>query len=284
MLPPGLTPSSIDWPLTTAIGVIAVVVSLVLLFRFKDRLLVFALGAALLEVGLFIATRGLIRPFLGQLGWWANFLLIAPALVAGVILLTWRGWWSTAGFTPPSQWRSLSLLWLLGLFLLIPYLGLTRGTHVSAGTALLITAYTVLATGTEELFYRGIVLRATIGYGVIPAVLISSALFGASHVNGFFASYVIDPLYIFGQTWLGFLLGIFFAAVRLRVNAIWPTMAAHALYDLPGVLVYGIYAFTYRPTARGLLISTIFGIFFAAIGLFALRKATPSIIPTELKI
>lgn len=68
------------------------------------------------------------------------------------------------------------------------------------------------------------------------------------------------------------------------MNAIWPTMAAHALYDLPGVLVYGIYAFTYRPAARGLLISSIIGFFCTAIGLFALRKATPSIIPTQLKI
>lgn len=142
-----------------------------------------------------------------QLGRLANFLLVAPALVAGVILHSWRGWCCTAGFTPPSQWRRLRLLWLLALILLVPYLGLTRGINVSAQTALLFTAYTILATGTKEFFYRGIVLRATIGYGIIPAALISLVLFGASHVNGFFASYAIDPLYIFGQAWLGFLLG-----------------------------------------------------------------------------
>lgn len=281
-MPPGLTPSPIDWWVAAVVGLTTAAVALVLLLRFRNQLLVFGIAAALLEVGLLIAVRGLLRPFFEQIGWPVNFLLIAAPAAAGVAILSWRDWWFAAGFTPPSQWRRFRILWLLALVPLLPTLSLLLvGVRVSARTAVLITAYTILATSTEELFYRGIVLRATIGYGVIPAVLLSSALFGASHVNGFFTSYAIDPLYILGQALIGFLLGIFLAAVRLRMNAIWPTMVAHALYDLPGVLVYGIYAFAYRPTLRNLLISTGFGLFFTVIGLFLLRGAQPDIIPVS---
>jgi len=128
-----------------------------------------------------------------------------------------------------------------------------------------------LATGLEELFYRGIVLRAAIGKGLLPAVLISSILFGASHVNNLFTSVSIPPAYVLDQAWQAALVGIFLAAVRLRMNAIWPTMAAHAAYDLFPLIVYWAYASRYQPTVAGFWLSTGFGAVFAAIGLFLLR-------------
>jgi membrane protease YdiL (CAAX protease family) len=279
----GLTPTSLDWRLTAAIGVVTVAVGVVLLLRYREQLLLFGFGAALLEVGLLMAARGLLRPFVGPLGALTSFLLIAAPAAAGIALLQWRRWWSAAGFTPLSQWRRLRLFLVLALLPLLPALNLVGGIHVGLRTATLLVLYTVLATSTEELFYRGIVLRATIGYGVIPSVLISSALFGLSHINGLFASYQIDPRFILGQAWTGFLVGIFLGAVRLRMNTIWPTMLAHAAFDLPAVLVYGIYAFTYRPTLGSFLFTTAFGVVFAAIGLFLIRKARPDIIPIELK-
>jgi membrane protease YdiL (CAAX protease family) len=129
----------------------------------------------------------------------------------------------------------------------------------------------------EELYYRGIILRATIGYGVVPAVIVSSALFGASHVNNLFASSSIAPVYVLEEAWVGALIGIFLAAIRLRVNAIWPTIAAHAAYDLFSLLVYWVYAFAYRPTGPSFWWATLFGTFFAAIGLFLLRPARPEL-------
>ena len=126
-------------------------------------------------------------------------------------------------------------------------------------------------------------MRSTIRSGVIPAVIVSSALFGASHVNNLFASSSIAPLYVLDQVWLAALMGIFLAAIRLRMNTIWPTIAAHAAYDLFSLLVFWVYAFAYRPTVSSLGWATVFGAVFAAIGLFLLRGAKPSIIPTELK-
>ena len=288
---PGLAPSSIDWRIQAAIGIVATGVAVVLLVRLRDRPVVFAVAAALLEVGLLIAGRGLVRPLVpggllttGGIDWLRSFLVILLPGGAGIAILSWQGWWASSGFTPPSQWRRLRLLWLLGILLILPALSLTQGIHVRGGTLILATAYLILATGLEEMFYRGIALRASISIGVLPSVLISSLLFGASHVNNLFTSASIAPTYVLLQAWQAALVGIFLAGVRLRMNAIWPTIAAHAAYDLFPLVVYWVYAFRYQVTVAEFWWSTAFGAAFAAIGLFLLRGAKPSIIPMELKM
>ena len=282
---PGLAPSSLDWRLQAGIGVLTLAAALVLLIRYRERPLIFALGVFLLEVGLLIAGRGLTRPFVepGHVAWLQSYVVILLPAAGGAAVLTWRGWWRAAGFTPLSEWRQLRVLWLVGLWLILPALSLFQGFHVRATTVIALTGYVVLATATEELFHRGIILRATIGYGVIPATVISALFFGLSHVNNFFASSQLDPFAILEQIWLATLIGLFLAAVRLRMNAIWVTMAAHATWDMLPLLVYGLYSLTHRPTVGGFWFATGYAAFFAAIGLLLLRKATPSIIPTELK-
>jgi len=274
---PGLAPSSLDWRLQATIGVLTVAAAIVLLVRYRERLLIFAIAVWLLEVGLLIAGRGVTRPFVepGHITWLQSYIVILLPAATGAAILTWLGWWRDAGFTPLRQWRRLRALWLVGLLLLLPALGLFRGIHLDSTTAILLTGYVVLATGTEELFYRGIILRATIGYGVVPAALISSVLFGASHINNFFASSSLQPLAILEQIWFATVIGVFLAGVRLRMNAIWPVMAAHAVWDLLPLLVFGLYGLTHRPTGGSFWFATGFAAFFAAIGLFLLRGARP---------
>jgi membrane protease YdiL (CAAX protease family) len=282
---PGLAPSSLDWRLQAGIGVLTVAVAVLLLVRYRARPFIFALGVWLLEVGLLIVGRGLTRTFVnpGHVAWLQSHVVIFLPAAGGVAVLTWRGWWKAAGFTPPSEWRQLRILWLVGLWLILPALSLSRGVHVRATTIIPLTGYVVLPTATEELFHRGIILRATIGYGAIPAALISAIFFGLSHVNNFFASSQLNPYAVLEQIWLATLIGVFLAAVRLRMNAIWVTMAAHATWDLLPLLVYGLYSLTHRPTVGGFWFATGYAAFFAAIGLLLLRRARPSIIPTELK-
>lgn len=279
------SPPLLDWRLQAALGVLAVAAAVWLLVSYRERLLVFGIAAWMLEVGLLIAGRGLLRPLLlpGRVAWLASYALALLPLVTGAGILSWRGWWQAAGFTPPSQWRRLRLLWLLGLFLILPMLYLLQGVRVGVSSAVMLAVYVVMSTGAEEMFYRGIVLRASIRYGVLPAALFSSLLFGVSHVNNLFTSYSLDPLFVLVQAWMAMLIGILFAAVRLRMNAIWPVMAAHAAYDLPALLVYGFGLVTQRRSLSSFLWATAFGLFFAAIGLFLLRRSQPSIIPTELK-
>src|SRR5207237_8677762 len=207
---PGLAPSSLDWRLQATIGVLTVAVAIGLLVRNRERALIFAIAVWLLEVGLLIAGRGLTRPLVqpGHITWLQSYFVILLPAAGGAAILTWLGWWRAAGFTPLRHWRRLRVLWLLGLLLLLPALSLFRGIHLDSTTAILLTGYVVLATATEELFYRGIVLRATIGYGVVPAALISSVLFGSSHVNNFFSSSLIEPLAILEQIWFPTVIGV----------------------------------------------------------------------------
>src|SRR5438445_4923384 len=155
---PGLAPSSIDWRIQAAVGILATVAAIVLLVRFRERPLVFAIAAALLEVGLLIAARGLVRALVpagllttGGIAWVRTFLVILLPLGAAIAILSWRGWWTSSGFTPPSQWRRWRLLWLLGLLLVLPALTLTQGIHVHGGTLILASLYLILATGLEEM-------------------------------------------------------------------------------------------------------------------------------------
>jgi membrane protease YdiL (CAAX protease family) len=278
-----LPPLLFDWWPQACIGAALVLAAGVLLIRYRKGGLPWALAAALLEVGLLIGLRGLLKPITLPVPFVKSYTMVIVLVLAAGIVLSRQGWWQSAGFTGPSHWRRFRLLWFVALFLSLPALALIHGTRMPAIYGVLFAGYVLISTGAEEMFYRGIVLRATLRYGVLPAVLLSSLLFGLSHLNNLFAWSAIDLSYVLLEIWSAFLLGIFFAALRLRMNAIWAPMLAHAGYDLPGFLLFGVYAFAAHPTLRSFALTTGFGLFFAGIGWFLLRKATPSIIPTELK-
>jgi membrane protease YdiL (CAAX protease family) len=76
----------------------------------------------------------------------------------------------------------------------------------------------------EELFFRGLGVRALMLYGGVMAVLVSGVIFGLVHgVLG-----ALPPLVLFG---------IGLAWVRLRSASIWPSFIGHATYNGLGVLV-----------------------------------------------
>jgi hypothetical protein len=76
----------------------------------------------------------------------------------------------------------------------------------------------------EELFFRGLGVRALMLYGGVMAVLVTGVIFGLVHgVLG-----ALPPLVLFG---------IGLAWVRLRSASIWPSFIGHATYNGLGVLV-----------------------------------------------
>jgi membrane protease YdiL (CAAX protease family) len=77
---------------------------------------------------------------------------------------------------------------------------------------------------TEELFFRGLGIRALRFLGGMTAVVITGAVFGLSH--GILGA--LPPLVLFGIA-LGW--------VRLRSDSIWPGVFAHAFYNGLGVLI-----------------------------------------------
>jgi membrane protease YdiL (CAAX protease family) len=77
---------------------------------------------------------------------------------------------------------------------------------------------------TEELFFRGLGVRAFRFLGGIVAVVITGVVFGLSH--GILGA--LPPLILFGIA-LGW--------VRLRSDSVWPGVLAHGFYNAVGILI-----------------------------------------------
>ena len=76
----------------------------------------------------------------------------------------------------------------------------------------------------EELFFRGLGIRALTFLGGIAAVVITGVVFGLSH--GILGA--LPPLILFGIA-LGW--------VRLRSDSVWPGILAHGFYNGVGILI-----------------------------------------------
>jgi len=77
---------------------------------------------------------------------------------------------------------------------------------------------------TEELFFRGLGVRALRFLGGMSAVVITGFVFGFSH--GILGA--LPPLILFGIA-LGW--------VRLRSDSVWPGILAHGFYNAVGILI-----------------------------------------------
>jgi uncharacterized protein len=152
---------------------------------------------------------------------------IIMAVVIG-ILLTLLGWWRHAGFTGPSSWRNLGILWLPALVVLV--LPAVRGFQRVDSSTLIYLAIGYILTGfMEESWMRGLVLRVLGPTGPVRAVVISSILFGLLHVGNLLYR---NPLIVFAQMIGAAADGIGMGAIRLRTNTIWFVIAIHTFHDL----------------------------------------------------
>lgn len=95
--------------------------------------------------------------------------------------------------------------------------------HASA-FALNSAVVVLLAPFAEELFFRGLGVRALAVFGGLAAILISGVVFGLVH--GILGA--LPPLALFG---------VGLAWVRLRSASVWPSFIAHAAYNGLGILV-----------------------------------------------
>jgi membrane protease YdiL (CAAX protease family) len=94
-----------------------------------------------------------------------------------------------------------------------------HATAFALNTAMIV----LVAPFVEELFFRGIGVRALTIYGATAAILLTGLVFGAVHgVLG-----ALPPLALFG---------IGLAWIRVRSASIWPGFIAHAAYNGIGVV------------------------------------------------
>jgi uncharacterized protein len=159
-----------------------------------------------------------------------DFIALCAVALLTAILVTVLGWWRTVGYNRPAQWRSLGLLLLPTLLALLP---LVRGFKaVDAGIVLFLLVGYLLTGFHEETIYRGVLLRVLRPTGLWPALLISSLLFGLAHSANLFLRFSGNPVIVILQIIGNFTFGIGMAALRLRINTIWPLLFLHAAFDL----------------------------------------------------
>ena len=96
----------------------------------------------------------------------------------------------------------------------------------------------------EEIIFRGILLvflikkLAQVKHGVFLAILISSALFGLSHIfNMFNGAGIGDTLMQIGYS---FLVGMMWSVMFLKTGNIWLTMLLHATYNFFGQVMFNL--------------------------------------------
>ncbi len=162
--------------------------------------------------------------------------LMVMSLVPVVVLLR-LGWWRDAGFGPPRTWRSLHLLWLPALYAVAQFVVEPPQDLSAVGLIAFRVPENLLVGFFEEVLCRGVLLYALLRVwqdrrgGAFAAAVVSSLVFGVMHLQNWLIS---------GQSLAGTLVqvtfatfvGIGFAGVLLRTNALWPLALIHGLLDV----------------------------------------------------
>ncbi len=171
-----------------------------------------------------------------------NWLFVA--LVVG--LVAWLGWWRKVRLTAPIASGGRRYLLVLAALLLVPVgvtLALTPAPFAvpeftildgqplsTAGViVLVVVGFALGAAVSEELLYRGVVLRSFESRGRIPAALAASFLFGASHLSQLVVGVPLSEVLLVSV--LSGVSGIGLAAVAFRLGTLWPLVGWHFLQN-----------------------------------------------------
>jgi len=191
--------------------------------------------------------QGPLTPWLGQE--YAGLAGVTVLHTVTGLLLLWLVFkldlFQTAGFTPPRQWRAVWLVWPFALFVLLNLQDVLEGRLViDVSRPLKIVLMTALALSIgfcEEVLGRSLALMLMVRKwgrsrrGLYWAVLVSSILFGVSHLSNLLLDH--RPLLaVVTQIAYGFFFGVAFAACFLRNHTIWPVLLMHAAIDFAGGL------------------------------------------------
>jgi membrane protease YdiL (CAAX protease family) len=146
--------------------------------------------------------------------------------VTSLVLLARMRWWKEVGFRPL---REYGLLWLPAL----PLIGtlfqfFSGGAQVVGGTLLLsMLVLTALNGFAEEVFYRGLMLRALVPKGTWQALVVTSLIFAFTHSMNILTGWSTER--VLWQLSYSFAFGFGWAAFALGTRTIWPLILIHFL-------------------------------------------------------
>ncbi len=147
-----------------------------------------------------------------------------------------------AGFTKPSQWKAVWLIWPILVYSVLngatsPFDG-TLTIDTSKPILILLFVLLYLSVGfIEEIIFRGATLSILLNkWGrsrkqIYWVVLLSNLAFGGLHIINLVMGRR-TLLSTGAQILYGTFFGVFFAACYLRNKSIWPVIFGHALFDL----------------------------------------------------
>jgi len=155
--------------------------------------------------------------------YWIGFVILT---VISVVLLTRLRWWKEVGFRPLGEYR---LLWLPALPLIVTLIEFSfGGGRLVRGTVVLfMLGLTVLNGFAEEVFYRGLMLRALVPKGIWRALVVTSLIFAFTHSMNVLTGW--SPERVLWQLCYSFAFGFGWAAFALRTGTIWPLILIHFL-------------------------------------------------------
>lgn len=162
-----------------------------------------------------------------------------------VSLVAWLGWWERIRLTAPVNRRAIPYLLPFAAMVFlptafgfaIPEVSLVNGIDVPPWAALfvIVVGVSLGAALSEELLYRGVMLRALEPRGRAKAVLLPAFVFGFSHISRvILGGSIVDWL---PQMILIALLGVGLGAVAFRLESLWPLVLWHFAVDVGGLLV-----------------------------------------------
>ncbi len=192
-------------------------------------IMIVALGMAI-TVRVYDAAYG--TPMMISHFWMTELLLVLLVLFYVKRFFGWEG----VGFGR-MNWRSM--LWFLPAYgaLAMAFVGIfpvvISGDLTAAQWQLLglITFTTFLIGFSEEVMFRGILLRGALArISVVPAMFVSAVAFSLLHsVNLLGGLSLVAVIYQLAFT---FVVGFFLAPLALRIGNLWPLIIWHWLWDL----------------------------------------------------
>ena len=199
----------------------------------KDRL-VWKTAWATLVLLLFFFAQGAIV-VIGEIEGISS-ILIRGGVIWGLVALTLAYYFvrykeiSKLGFRSAEKGAAKRMLYFSPL-LLIALSPFAAGINFNGGAALILAnLFLTLGIGmAEEIFFRGIICGAWLGHGVGKAMMISSLLFGLSHILNIAGGAELGETVL--QICFALVYGMVFALIFAESGSLLPCVLLHALHD-----------------------------------------------------
>ena len=183
-------------------------------------------------------------PELSMMGLRVTINWLFVGLVIGLVALL--GWWGKVRLTAPIAADGRRYLLLLAALVIVPMLvtvlfvsepfavpdwTLIQGQELSTiAIALMVVVGIALGAAiSEELLYRGVVLRSLESSGRLTAALASSFLFGIAHLSLLAVGVSLTEAVVVAV--LSMIGAIGLAAITFRIGTLWPLVVWHFLQD-----------------------------------------------------